>query len=101
MRARNLPPGLFSDEKLAACSPLARVLGLSLACQADRDGRLEDRPQRIKALGLPFDPADGNALLGELADAGVIVRYKGEGGRPLIQIADWSEYQRPHIDEKP
>ena len=50
-RARNVKPGFFKNELLAECEPLARILFEGLWCEADREGRLEDRPRRLKAEG--------------------------------------------------
>ena len=49
MRARNLKPGFFQNEYLADLPPLARILFCGLWCSADRNGRLEYRPKKIKA----------------------------------------------------
>lgn len=49
--ARNIKPGFFTNDVLAACDQLARLLFAGLWTVADRAGRLEDRPKRIKAAG--------------------------------------------------
>jgi hypothetical protein len=99
MRARNLKPDVFSDERLGECSAEARWLYLSLFCQADRDGRLEDRPKRIRAMGAPYDAADPDAMLSQLADRGLILRYEVDG-RKLIQVIDFASSQNPHPKEQ-
>jgi hypothetical protein len=53
-RSRNIKPGFFLNDELAECEPLARILFAGLWCIADREGRLEDRPKRIKAEVLPY-----------------------------------------------
>ncbi|MCX8018393.1 MAG: hypothetical protein N2690_10910, partial [Rhodocyclaceae bacterium] len=58
MRARNIKPGFYKNEDLAECSVWARLIFPGLWMMADRDGRLEDRPKRIKAELLPFDAVD-------------------------------------------
>lgn len=98
MRARNIKPGFFMNEQLAECSPLARILFSGLWCMADRDGRLEDRPLRIKALALPYDDVSVDDLLSELACHGLIKRYAAKGMR-LISIPKFVEHQRPHPKE--
>ena len=57
MRARNLKPGFFKNDALAECDPLARILFEGLWCMADREGRLECHPKRIKAEILPTTTA--------------------------------------------
>jgi len=62
-RARNIKPGFFMDDVLAEIEPLGRILFAGLWCIADREGRLEDRPKRIKAEVLPYDECDMDNLL--------------------------------------
>lgn len=97
-RARNIKPGFFKNDVLAECQPLARLLFAGLWCEADRAGRLEDRPARIKVECLPYDECDANALLGELADHGFIVRYTANNIK-YIQILAFDKHQNPHIRE--
>ncbi len=99
-RLRTIKPGFFLDEELAECEPLARLLFAGLWTIADREGRLEDRPRRIKAECLPYDECDCDALLDELAGRGLIVRYEA-AGRPYIAIPSWHKHQQPHYKEAP
>lgn len=97
-RSRNIKPGFFKNETLAECLPLARILFAGLWCEADREGRLEDRPRRLKAEYLPYDECDANGLLDELAERGFIVRYQAKG-MSLICIPNFSKHQNPHVRE--
>ncbi len=54
-RTRQISPKFFKHEDLCALSPLHRLLFEGMWCEADREGRLEDRPRRLKAEILPFD----------------------------------------------
>jgi hypothetical protein len=99
-RSRNIKPGFFRNEDLADCHPLARLLFIGLWCIADREGRLEDRPKRIKADCLPYDDADADALLAELAAKGFIVRYMVDGTN-YIAIPTFTRHQNPHVKEPP
>lgn len=99
-RARNIKPGFFLNDALADCDPLARLLFAGLWCLADREGRLEDRPKRIKAETLPHDNCDADALLEQLAAAGFILRYQGGGSR-FIQVLNFNKHQNPHVKESP
>ena len=47
-RARNIKPGFFKNEFLAEMPCEVRLLFIGLWTLADREGRLEDRPKRIK-----------------------------------------------------
>ena len=99
MRARNIKPGFFKNEDLAECSMAARLLFAGLWCMADREGRLEDRPKRIKAEILPYDNEDADNLLSELETTGFIIRYQSQGYK-VIYIPKFIQHQRPHSNEK-
>ncbi len=99
-RARNLKPGFFSNEDLAECTPWARLCFAGLWTLADREGRLEDRPKRIKGELFRFDTVDVEPLLGELERFGFVVRYQIDGER-FIQVSKFLEHQTPHYSEKP
>lgn len=97
-RSRNIKPGFFTNDELAECSPLARILFAGLWTIADKEGRLDDRPKKIKALVLPFDNVDCEDCLKQLHDRKFINRYtvNGEG---YIQISNWRKHQNPHCKE--
>lgn len=97
-RARNIKPGFFTHDGLAELEPLTRLLFIGLWTVADRAGRLEDRPKRIKAEVMPYDNCDVDAMLGELHRAGFIHRYS-TGETRAIQIVKWDKHQNPHIKE--
>lgn len=99
-RSRNIKPGLFKNEDLAECSIWARYLFPGLWCIADRDGRLEDRPKRIKGELLAFDTVDVEPLLAELASHDFIARYEVDGQK-IIQILTFGKHQNPHFREQP
>lgn len=97
-RARNLKPSFFTNDLLAEIHPLGRLLFQGLWCIADREGRLEDRPKRIKAELLPYDDCDADALLNDLAKYGFIQRYEVDGLR-FIQVVNFVKHQNPHVKE--
>lgn len=97
-RARNIKPGFFKNEDLAECSPLARLLFAGMWCEADRDGRMEDRPRRLKAEYLPYDDCNIESLLCELARHGFIQRYSVDG-KSFICIPKFAKHQNPHVRE--
>src|SRR5574343_132183 len=106
MRARNIKPGFFDNEYLAGCDPLERLLFIGLWCAADRAGRLEDRPMRLKKQLLGYDNCDCDALLTQLAthgneDGGLpfITRYAVDG-KNFIQSNNFSKHQCPHMREQ-
>lgn len=97
-RARNVKPGLFKNELLAEIEPMGRLLFIGLWTLADRDGRLEDRPKRIKGELFPYDNCEADSLLSELAKHGFILRYEVAGNK-YIQIVNFKKHQNPHIKE--
>jgi len=99
-RARNIKPGFYKNEQLAECSVWARYIFPGLWMLADREGRLEDRPRRIKAELLPFDSSEIEPLLQELHGAGLILRYE-HGQDRYIQVVKFLEHQHPHQKEPP
>ena len=64
-RSRNIKPGFSRNEDLAECSVWARLCFALLPTLADREGRLEDRPKRIKGDLFPFDNVDVDPLLAD------------------------------------
>lgn len=99
-----LKPDTFLDEDLARVSHAARWLFAALWTLADREGRLEDRPQRIRAQAFPYEPAvDIEALLSELSKAkesgGTFLTRYESGGVKVIQLTNFAKHQKPHIRE--
>lgn len=99
-RARNIKPGTFKNEHLGTIDPLATLLFISLWTLADREGRVEDRPLRIKAETFPYrELTDVNSYLTLLQERGFIDRYV-INGMAVIQIKKFAEHQNPHGTEK-
>lgn len=97
-RARNIKPSFFTNDALAECPPLARLLFVGLWTIADREGRIEDRPKRIKAEVLPYDDCDCDELLATLESHGFIARYAANNNK-YIQVVSFSKHQNPHLKE--
>jgi hypothetical protein len=97
-RIRTIKPEFFIDDDVAAIPAYARLLFIGLWTCADRQGRLEDRPARIKTQLLPYDDVDVDGLLGTLVARGFVVRYQQEGRR-YIAIRSWAKHQRPNQRE--
>lgn len=95
-----MKPGFFTNEHLAALPYEARLCFAGLWTIADREGRLEDRPLRIKAVLFPYDDLDMNGLLAQLEQKGFIVRYIADGVA-YVAIPTFLEHQRPKSDETP
>jgi hypothetical protein len=91
----------MTNERLPELGAHAHLLFACLWMVADKDGRLEDRPKKIKAECMPHYEVDVNDLLSRLAhgDDPFILRYT-EHGKHYIQVVKWKENQSPHHTEK-
>ena len=98
-RARNIKPAFFTNDDLVELPFETRLLFIGLWTIADREGRLEDRPKRIKMEVFPADAVDVETCLIQLASTGMLVRYQVEGVR-YIEIVNFLKHQRPHGQEK-
>jgi hypothetical protein len=97
-RIRSIKPDFFFDEETATLHPDAQLLLIGLSTLADRDGRLENRPVRIKAALFPYRDVDVEARLSDLEGAGAVIRYEANGKRCLA-LVHWSRDQKPHPKE--
>jgi hypothetical protein len=97
-RTRLIKPGFFSNDVLAECDPLARLLFAGLWTIVDRDGRTIYRPARIKAQVLPYDACDIEALMRQLADRGFVQVYAVDG-TAYLSVTGFSKHQNPHAKE--
>lgn len=99
-RARNIKPGIMENEDLADLSHAHRLLFIYLWMLADREGRLEDRPKRIKVQAFPYDDGlDVDQMLTDLQSGGFLFRYIVDG-QPIIQIVKFAKHQAPHVREQ-
>lgn len=100
-RARNIKPSFFTNEVLGTLDPIVSITFVGLWCLADRTGRMEDRPLRIKAELFPYrEGLDVNGYLTVLEQSGFIDRYEVDGQR-YIQVLKFEKHQSPHHTEKP
>ena len=97
-RARNIKPGFFKNDELAEIDMCGRLLFIGLWTLADREGRIADRPKRIKAELFPYDDVDVDKLLGDLQEHGFIRRYTAQGVK-CIQVVNFLKHQNPHKNE--
>jgi hypothetical protein len=98
-RSRNIKPGFFTNELLVELPFDQRLLFIGLWTIADREGRLEDRPKKIKMSLFAADNCDVEAGLAALTERGFILRYE-VGGSRYIQVLAWHKHQQPHHKEK-
>ncbi|UDL03998.1 HNH endonuclease [Marinobacter sp. CA1] len=98
MRARNIKPGFWKNEDLVDLAFEHRLLFIGLWMLADREGRLEDRPKRIKMELFPGDDVEIDSGLSALADMGLIKRYEVDG-KKYVQVENFVKHQMPHHKE--
>jgi hypothetical protein len=113
-RIRTIKPEFFKNEDLSELEPILRLLFIGLWTQCDREGKLEDRPKRLKIEIFPYDDFDINYGLNLLHEKGFIVRYNPneivendstmlaqckDGARKYIKILTFKKHQQPNIKE--
>lgn len=98
-RQRIIKPTIYGNEEIAQLPFEGRWLFTGLWTMADCDGRLEDRPMRIKAHVFPHDTVDVSPLLVRLEEVGFIIRYEVNGVK-CIQINNFRKHQKPHPKEE-
>ena len=99
-RSRNIKPGFFQNEDLQELDFATRLFFIGLWTEADKEGRLEDRPKKLKNALFPADDVEVEQMLGGLAAYGFISRYE-RAGKKIIQIVKWAKHQNPHRREAP
>lgn len=98
-RARNIKPGFFKNEILVEQSLFVRMLFIGLWTLADREGRVEDRPKRIKLELFPYDSESVDEGMKVLVEHGFVERYESAGIK-VISIVNFLKHQTPHGTEK-
>lgn len=97
-RIRSIKPAFFTNDTLADLSFATRLLFIGLWTVSDREGRVNDRPRKLKAEILPFDKVNIDKLLAGLQEHGFIERYES-GGERFIQIVNFLRHQFPNKNE--
>lgn len=105
-RIRSIKPDFFTSEKIAALPLSARLTFIGLWTHADDNGVAVDNVRLITAAIWPLEDNPLEALtrtsgdLQRLSEAGLIVRYEGDG-RALLFITGWDEHQKVSHPGKP
>ena len=98
-RTRTIKYGFYINDELAECSLAARFILPGIWMLADREGRLEYRPKKIKGLLMPYDNVDIESLLEELVQAGFLITYVVNEKR-YIWIPNFKKHQKVHPKEE-
>lgn len=98
-RARNIKPGFFLNELLVEQPFCNRLLFVGLWTIADKAGRLEYRPKKIKMAIFPADDVDIESGIAALVKSGFLLAYTVENSE-YLQIINWDKHQSPHHTER-
>ncbi|MFH9755703.1 hypothetical protein [Streptomyces griseus] len=97
-RIRTIKPEAFVSESLAAVSLTAERTFLGLLTQADDQGRHRDHAAIIAGqlwvLRPEHTPSEVETDLAQLADAGLICRYKAPDHKRYLHIVTWGLHQK-------
>lgn len=97
-RQRMIHPDFFTDERVVSVSLAAQKLFVGLWCWADREGRMERNPLRLKMQVFPAEAFDVAPLLVELEAVGLIQSYS-VGGKSYLLVLGFKKRQKPHPNE--
>jgi hypothetical protein len=95
-RIRSVKPEIHQDEAVGELTDSAFRLFIGLITLADDYGRLKGGRGLLNSQIWPYAPKpldEVDALLDELASAGLIQRYEVDG-KPFVCLPSWSEHQR-------
>ncbi|MDC4573553.1 hypothetical protein OW666_02725 [Acinetobacter baumannii] len=98
-RSRNIKPSFFMNEDIIELPYEARLLFIGLWTLADREGRLENRPKKIKMSLFPADDINVAEQLENISKFGFIELYNADG-IDVIHIVNFVKHQNPHGLEK-
>jgi hypothetical protein len=93
-RIRSVHPGLFTDDKFAACSLGAQVLFVGIWTECDDHGLFEWNPIKLKMRLMPVHNVDVSVLLEELAESN-LVRSFSYDDHQLGAVRNFTKFQRP------
>lgn len=92
-RIRSIKPEFWTDEKVVAISPLARLVFIGLWNFVDDYGRAPYSPHRLKMQILPADAADIAEILGEIRRNNLIKVYEVDG-KEYFEVCGFVKHQK-------
>ena len=111
-RKRQIDPGFWTSEQVAALKPAERLMWLGMISNADDEGRLKGSPAYLKMAIFPADRMTlgrVEAMRDAIVTAGLARLYADADGEPLLWIPNWHKHQYvskaypsklpPHPDE--
>jgi hypothetical protein len=97
-RIRTIKHEFFYSEQVTSVSAFARLFFIGLWTVADRDGRMQWAPRKLKAQIFPYDDVEVYKLAEELTAAGLMHIYEIDG-QAYAWIPGFAKHQRPHPKE--
>lgn len=97
-RIRTIKHEFFYSEQVTSVSAFARLFFIGLWTVADREGRLQWAPRKLKAQIFPYDDVEVYRLAEELTAAGLMHIYE-INGETFAWIPGFTKHQRPHPKE--
>lgn len=92
-RIRSIKPEFWTDEKIVALSPRARLLFIGMWNFVDDYGRSEYSPVRLKMQILPADSVEIGGLLGEIEEARLIIVYAIDN-KEYFEVRGFTKHQK-------
>lgn len=94
-RIRTIKPGFWTDSKVVARTPFARLMFIGMWNFSECDlGHLSDDAAALKRQILPDDDVDGDGLVNELVDAGLVARIQTLSGRRYLHVVHLADHQK-------
>jgi hypothetical protein len=100
-RIRTVKPEFWTDSKIVALTPLARLVYIGMWNFADDSGVIEDDPLEIKLRVAPTDDIDMAAVITELVISGRVKRATAPDGTRVLVIPRFNEHQRINRPSNP
>ena len=92
-KIRTVKPEFWTDSKIVALTPLARLLFIGILNFADDYGRMRFDLLSIKLRILPTDPTDCAGEIGELRRESLVTTYEVDGQR-YLHVNNFSKHQK-------
>jgi hypothetical protein len=88
---------ISTSERVASLGVKGALLYTWLITHCDSQGRTQGKPGTVRAAVCPllddFRAEDVTDALDLMVDQSLIIRYRDEKGRELIQVSDWWDWQ--------
>lgn len=96
-KVRPIDPSIWTNEAFISCSPLARLVWLSLHNFSDNCGVFEWRLTWIRIHCLPGDNCNIDNLMAELVASDIVIKFEHDGAAYGIirGFGEWQRFRNP------